>query len=106
MSTKHTIKTKEGTAQVNLTPLRAIHYCCVECCSYNCHAVRKCETLTCALYPYRMGNNPSLKGKRKNNLPQGCRTQKNTVKTPSRMRPFTASNRRLGVRRRILATKQ
>ena len=47
-----------------MTPLKAIRLKCLDCCFDQINEVRLCPITDCALYPYRMGHNPKLKGKR------------------------------------------
>lgn len=97
MSIEQNIRTKEGEIQpVDLTPLKAIRYKCKECLNFQVRAIARCDSPLCPLFPYRMGKDPSLKGKRKNNLKRWYRTQKRAVRTPSRMRRFEVTKRRSG----------
>lgn len=52
---KHTIRTKEGYKEVNLTPLSAIYYNCKECLGFP-QTTEKCTSPNCALYPFRTGD--------------------------------------------------
>lgn len=47
-----------------LTPIKAIRAWCINCSGFNVAEVRNCDRTKCPLYPYRMGHNPKLKGKR------------------------------------------
>ena len=47
-----------------MTPLKAIRLKCLDCCFDQINEVRLCPITDCALYPYRMGHNPKLKGTR------------------------------------------
>jgi hypothetical protein len=42
-------------------PLNAIRAKCLDCCCGNAAEVRKCVSIDCALWPYRMGTNPFRK---------------------------------------------
>ena len=42
-------------------PLKAIREKCVDCCCGNAAEVRKCVSVDCALWPYRMSTNPFRK---------------------------------------------
>ena len=55
-----------------LTPIKAIRAKCLDCSCGSAQEVRLCPMTECSLYPYRLGHNPKLKGKRKNNLLQGA----------------------------------
>jgi hypothetical protein len=44
------------------SPIKSIHAYCVDCSDGN-RNVSKCDFLECALFPYRCGHNPALKGK-------------------------------------------
>jgi len=46
----------------DLTPCRAIHLKCKECCSGSVKEVRICSIYDCPLYIYRGGKNPKRKG--------------------------------------------
>lgn len=46
-----------------MTPLKAIRAKCIDCCCGQIYEVKRCVCEDCALYRYRMGHNPSLKGK-------------------------------------------
>jgi len=47
-----------------MTPIRAIRmYCVFECSSGSTAQVRNCPSEKCYFYQYRMGKNPSRKGK-------------------------------------------
>lgn len=45
-----------------LSPLKAIRAKCLDCMCDQPAEVRLCACKDCALYPYRMGHNPSRKG--------------------------------------------
>jgi len=57
MAIKHEIRSNGsgGTRVVNLTPLKAIRYHCLECVGFNKEEVERCTCPLCPLYPYRMG---------------------------------------------------
>ena len=42
-------------------PLKAIREKCLDCCCGNATEVRKCVSIDCALWPYRMSTNPFRK---------------------------------------------
>ena len=46
-----------------LTPVKAIRKKCLDCSAYLPAEVRRCQIRDCVLYEYRMGKNPTLKGK-------------------------------------------
>jgi hypothetical protein len=70
MAIKHTVKAdgKGNTKQVTVTALKAIRGHCIECMGFQIHEVARCTNHLCYLYPFKAGNNISLKGRRKNNL--------------------------------------
>jgi hypothetical protein len=39
-------------------PTKAIRAKCVDCCAGDMSEVRKCVTVSCPLWPFRMGRNP------------------------------------------------
>lgn len=41
-----------------LTPVKAIRTKCLDCTCYQPSEVRLCPSVTCALWPYRMGKRP------------------------------------------------
>jgi hypothetical protein len=45
-------------AQPAPSPFKVIRAKCIDCCSGQVGEVRKCVATTCALWPYRMGENP------------------------------------------------
>lgn len=47
---------------MEMTPLKAIRAKCLDCMCDQAQEVRLCPCEDCALYPYRMGHNPSRKG--------------------------------------------
>jgi hypothetical protein len=59
----HTIKTKNGLEEVNLTPLRAIRHKCLDCSCWSAKEVSECQVQDCSLYLFRFGRNPDLQGK-------------------------------------------
>jgi hypothetical protein len=40
------------------SPIKAIRAKCIDCCGGNAAEARKCVSVKCALWPYRMGVNP------------------------------------------------
>lgn len=56
---KHVIRNKlGGERKVDLNPIRAIRYFCLECMGHRPGQVRTCSDQLCALWPYRMGKDP------------------------------------------------
>lgn len=45
-------------------PLKAIRRKCLDCCAGSSHEVGLCPVGDCALHPYRLGKNPSRKGRK------------------------------------------
>ena len=43
------------------TPVRSIRYFCVDCVCGQTSLIQNCPDSGCALWPYRMGRNPSCK---------------------------------------------
>jgi hypothetical protein len=41
-----------------MSPLRALRLRCLDCCCGSIDEVRKCVSVTCASWPFRMGENP------------------------------------------------
>jgi len=79
VSKKHSIGSQTKGEQMNtkhLTPVKAIRSKCYECVGGRPSEVRKCDTVKCPLYPYRLGHNPNRLGigGRK-----GISTQKTTI---------------------------
>jgi len=56
MSIKHEFLAKSGTMTVQLTPMTAIRWKCLECSNFNKAEIQECSFRTCALYPFRMGD--------------------------------------------------
>lgn len=46
-----------------LTPVKAIRAYCLNCCCESATEVKLCPAVECQLWPYRMGKNPSRKGR-------------------------------------------
>ncbi len=64
MPVKHTVKNRHGKLiEMNLTPVKAIRKYCVEQCCYSEKEVKHCTVESCALFPFRLGKNPSVQGK-------------------------------------------
>lgn len=42
-------------------PVKAIRDFCIDCCGGSRETVKKCPSVKCALYPYRLGKNPYRK---------------------------------------------
>ena len=62
---KHTIK-KNGEGQtktIGLTFRSAIRAFCLECMGWSPEEVKNCTSITCPLFPFRLGHDPSKKGK-------------------------------------------
>jgi len=51
-----------------LSPLKAIKEYCLRCCYGDRKYLKECPSVNCSVWEYRLGKNPCLKGKRKNNL--------------------------------------
>lgn len=47
----------------SLTPIRAIRAKCLDCSNGSPREVKICVSGACVLYPYRLGEQPSRKGK-------------------------------------------
>lgn len=62
-----------------LTPLKAIRAKCLDCCCWQASEVKLCPVRDCALYPYRMGHNPSRKGKGRRDFGNIIRLEKSSV---------------------------
>ena len=56
LTINHVIDTREGIREVQLTPMKAIRYKCLDCCCFDQVEVRNCELTECSLWPYRMGH--------------------------------------------------
>ena len=52
----------ENQNRKHLTPLKAIRAKCLDCSNDQPKEVRLCTHKDCALYKYRLGNNPARKG--------------------------------------------
>jgi hypothetical protein len=62
MAVTHQIRSRDKKVRtVNLTPIRAIRFFCVECMGFNDKEVKVCTSPLCPLYPFRMGK--SLSGR-------------------------------------------
>jgi len=61
MVIKHNIRSNgNGKSKVvKLTALKAIRFHCIECMGFNKSYISECSSTMCALYPFRMGKNPS-----------------------------------------------
>ena len=66
MAIKHIIRSKINykTIEVDLTPIKAIRFQCIECMGHQSRLVDGCTDILCPLYPYRMGKkgDPLKKG--------------------------------------------
>jgi len=55
-------------AEKRITPIKAIRLKCLDCCCGSSYEVQRCtceaEPNYCPLYPYRLGKNPYLTGRR------------------------------------------
>jgi len=63
MSIKHTYIIKEGTETRVITKAKAIRMHCMDCSGWQSGEVVKCTAYTCALYPFRFGNEKGLERK-------------------------------------------
>ena len=68
MAVKHTIRKRnngiggvEKTRTANFNPLQAIKSFCFECVCWESKEVEICSDKKCALYPFRLGTDPSKK---------------------------------------------
>jgi len=55
-------KNDGGTKEVQLTPIKAIRFHCLDCVCWVPSEVKNCTSKLCPLYPYRMGTNPERAG--------------------------------------------
>lgn len=64
----HTIRANGvgDTKNVNLTPMRAIRYQCVECMGFKPRLIEGCTSKLCPLYLYRNGKNPQMADRKGN----------------------------------------
>ena len=60
MSKKHTFEVKDGEETRVLTKAKAIRFHCLSCCGFQPSEVTKCFCVTCALFPFRFGNEKGL----------------------------------------------
>ncbi len=60
MSIKHTFIVKEGTETRVITKAKAIRLHCMDCSGWQTAEIVKCTCHTCALYPFRFGNEKGL----------------------------------------------
>jgi len=67
MAVVHKIKTKDGTADVSLTPMKAIRLKCMDCCCWQRSEVTRCASVECPLWPFRSGHVPGRKPRRGGN---------------------------------------
>ena len=56
LTIKHVIDTVDGLSEVELTPMRAIRYNCLDCSGFDKKEVRECQITHCPLWPYRFGH--------------------------------------------------
>ena len=61
------IELLEDAGHVSMPKAKAIRKKCLDCCHYQPAEVRKCVATDCPLYPFRMGKDPHIAAKRKNN---------------------------------------
>jgi hypothetical protein len=47
----------------SISAMQAIRRKCLDCCGNQAPEVRLCETVTCALWPFRSGHHPYTKGR-------------------------------------------
>lgn len=61
------------------SPMKAIREKCLDCCCGNDAEVRRCETVECALWPFRSGKHPYTAKRRigAEELPTQSETEKN-----------------------------
>ena len=60
MSVKHTYMTKDGLETKVITKAKAIRAKCLDCSGWQPSEVTRCTCHTCALYPFRFGNEKGL----------------------------------------------
>lgn len=60
MSIEHTYIAKEGTETRVITKAKGIRMHCMDCSGWQSGEVVKCTCHTCALYPFRFGNEKGL----------------------------------------------
>ncbi len=65
-----------GKGVKGVSPLKSIRAKCLDCSGGGMAEVRRCMHTDCQLYPFRMGHNPNLKGKR------GKRSESTAKHTP------------------------
>lgn len=51
-----------------MSPMKAIRAKCTDCCAGQLSEIRACETVACALWPFRSGSHPYTSAKTKNPL--------------------------------------
>jgi len=64
MAVRHTFKWKHGLRTEELTATRAIRMKCYDCMGWEVgveRLIKECEIRDCALWPFRLGKNPSKK---------------------------------------------
>ena len=66
MSIDHVTLMKDGPKKVTLTPVKAIRLKCMECSNFQYSEISNCPIADCALFPYRLGTNPTMQGRNKN----------------------------------------
>ena len=65
MGVKHKIWSKKGNGElveVNLTPMRAIRFLCLQCVTWSPSGAKDCVDQPCPLFPFRFGKDPSRRG--------------------------------------------
>lgn len=60
----------------DLTPCKAIHQFCIDCCGGNRKGPKLCSLTECVLWPYRTGHNPKRRGKGGKNFSPNTTTAK------------------------------
>ena len=60
MSVEHTYIVEKGTETKTITKAKAIRAHCMDCAGWMRSEVSKCTCRTCALYPFRFGNEKGL----------------------------------------------
>jgi len=58
---KHSVMTREGIVEKELTPLKVIRLKCWECSNWQPNEILTCHMEDCPLWVFRMGKNPSIK---------------------------------------------
>lgn len=56
-----TASVAQRAGHTRISPLQAIRRKCLDCCGQQPGEVKLCETVTCALWPFRAGRHPYTK---------------------------------------------